>query len=409
MSKKTTYIIIAVLILLGLLGWWFFSHENSTTPSNQQTQTAQNLFPYGQNATSSTNGQTNQNNGGTALVGTTTNQPGTLPALIQITTTPVSGMIFMPESTTSPTRLRYIDRGTGHLYDYSFALASSTEITNTTVPKVYRGFFSGNGGRVYLQTLDASKQIETMSASVSTTTIVDGSLGDIRFLPKGIGSFAANGSSIFYLVSNANGSVGYTSSTSGATASPVFNSALGELSAGWQGKNVTIETKPSAYASGYFFDLNPKTGALSTVLHDAAGLTATENPTGLFAAGSSFSNGSLSSFVYDEKNHAAKSVPLNIIADKCAWSVVDANTLYCAVPGTVSGTFPDDWYQGNTFLAGDDIWKINASTGVTNVVDFLSTRNQNIDVENLVVSPKENWIAFINKEDLTLWALRIAQ
>ena len=83
--------------------------------------------------------------------------------------------------------------------------------------------------------------------------------------------------------------------------------------------------------------------------------------------------------------------------------------MYCAVPTGVAGTLPDDWYQGNIFLPNDNIWTVNADTGVTNIVNFLSETNPNIDVENIVLDKGEKWMAFMDREDLTLWALRIAQ
>ena len=413
MSKKTfTIIVILILIILGLFAWWFFSHENSTTPSNQSTQTNQNLFPYGQNATtsSSNNQSTNTNGQGTVFLNNTSST--SLPTLIHITTTPVSGMTFLPgNASSSTTTLRYIDRATGHIYDYSFDTGVTTEISNTTIPKVDEGAFSAIGTRVYLETLDASNQIETISAAVpeATTTGTIGSLTDVTFFPKNIVSIAQNLSSLFYLVPTTKGSAGYTSALNGTKSSQVLDTALSELISKWQGKNITLLTKASASAPGYFFDLNTKTNTLNVILHNIAGLTALENPTGTFVFGSASANGAIESFVYDEKKDSSRTISLNTLADKCVWSASDVNAIYCAVPISTSGTLPDDWYQGNVFLADNDIWKIAADTGTTNIIASLSQMNPDIDAENLTLDGKEKWLGFIDKEDLTLWALRIAQ
>ena len=410
MSRKTTFIVIIVLIILGVAAWWFFSRENSTTPANQPTQTNQNLFPYGQNATSSVNQPNNNSNQGTVFINTSSTS---LPALIHITMTPVSGYIFLPEgknSTSSPqtTTLRYIDRATGHIDDYSFDTGTSTEVTNTTIPKVYQGSFAGGGARAYLQTIDENNQIETLSASVPLTEVAGPvALTNVTFLPKNIISLATHSNSLFYLIPTTNGSAGYESNLDGTKSLQVMSSGLSELVSGWQSATITLATKPSSLVGGYFFDLNTKTGNLSPVLRNISGLTALENSLGTFVFGSSSRNGTVQSFMYNEKTGATRILSLETLANKCVWSVKDTNIIYCAVPSNISGTLPDDWYQGNIFLSSDTIWKIAADTGITNIVDFLSTRNQNIDATNLVLDGNEKWLSFTDKEDLTLWALRL--
>ncbi len=410
MSRRTIYILIIALIIIGLGAWWFLSRENSAPATSQPTSTGQNLFPYGQNATSTSGNTSTNGNQGTVFLNNNGSST-TPPALIHITTTPVSGYVFLPESASSSSAtIRYVDRATGRVYDYSFDTNVTTEVTNTTVPQVYQAYFSNTGTRVFLQTLDVSGDIETMSAAVNATTTGPVALGDVRFLPKNIISLSPNDLSLFYLISTTNGSMGYISAIDGTKPSEVFGSALGELISRWQSTNVTLQTKASASADGYFFGLNAKTGGLTTIVHNVAGLTALENNSGTFVFGSASENGTLESFIYNEKENSMKTISsLGTLADKCVWSAENPDTVFCAVPTTVAGTLPDDWYQGNIFLPSDNVWTINADTGVANVVDFLSERNQNIDVENPVLSGNEKWFSFMDKEDLTLWALRIAQ
>ncbi len=408
MSRKIIYILIIVLIILGLGAWWFFSHENSALPVSQPPQTNQNLFPYGQNTTPTTGNTPTNTNQGTVFLN---NSSTSLPMLVHITTTPVSGYVFLPQSASSSNAvIRYVDRATGHIYDYSFDTGTSTEVMDTTIPKVYNALFSSAGTRVYLQTLDVNGDIATLSAAVNATTTGPTSLGDTRFLPKNVFSLAQNGSSLFYLVSVTSGSLGFVSAIDGTKPSQVWNSSLDELLAKWQSTNVMIQTKASASANGYLFSLNTKTGAYVPIIHNISGLTALENETGTFVFGSASGNGTVESFIYNEKQNSTRTIsPLGTLADKCVWSSINKNDIFCAVPTSVVGTLPDDWYQGNIFLPSDNIWKIAADTGVTNIVDFLSERNQSIDAENLVLNSNEKWISFMDKEDLTLWALRISE
>jgi len=410
MSRKTyTFIIILVLIIIGFGAWWFFSRENSVqTGSTSSPQANQNLFPYGQNTVTTPVSVASSSNQGTVVVGG--NSSASAATLVHITTAPVSGYIFLSEGKNSSTStIRYIDRATGHIYDYYFDTGVTTGVTNTTVTKVYQGSFAASGSRVYLQTIDENNQIETLSASLPpTATTSPVALAAVSLLPKNIISFATNGASLFYIVPSANGSVGYKGNLDGSKSSQVMSSGLSELVAKWQSPTITLATKPNAGVGGYLFDLNTKTGNLSSVLRNITALTTLENPAGSFVFGSNLNNGTTESFIYNEKTGAARVVSVTTLADKCVWSNMSENIIYCAVPASISGNLPDDWYQGNVFLSGNNIWKIAADTGVTNIVDFLSNRNQNIDATNLVLDKNENWVAFMNKEDLTLWALRVS-
>ncbi|HUD04043.1 MAG TPA: hypothetical protein VMR73_00940, partial [Candidatus Paceibacterota bacterium] len=204
MKQKTfIFILLAVVLVAVFAGWYFFFRiSSSSTSGNPTTTINQNLFPYG---------SVNPNTGSTT---TTTNQtgsttinetPGQLPQLIQITNTPVSGAIFLPETkNASSTVVRYIDRATGHIYDFSIETETKTEVANTTIPKVYQGYFSPNGSRAILQSLDDNNDIQTVSANIptnATSTFFASStnlnLTDVRFLPKNITSLSIGNKSLF--------------------------------------------------------------------------------------------------------------------------------------------------------------------------------------------------------------------
>ncbi|HUD04267.1 MAG TPA: hypothetical protein VMR73_02125, partial [Candidatus Paceibacterota bacterium] len=195
----------------------------------------------------------------------------------------------------------------------------------------------------------------------------------------------------------------------GQNRSDVFNSALEELSSSWpKSASVFLLTKPSASIGGYLFLLNQQTGTLSTVLSDMLGLDTIENSDGSFVFGSEINAGALHSFMYDTKAGTLRAISLTTLPEKCVWSINTTTEIYCAVPQSItSNNLPDDWYQGSLFLDGDDMWKIDATTGETQVVNFLSGENPNIDAENLFLDQNEIYMGFTNKKDLTLWALRL--
>ncbi len=107
--------------------------------------------------------------------------------------------------------------------------------------------------------------------------------------------------------------------------------------------------------------------------------------------------------VLDMSVHAATVLPLATLAQKCAWTP-DSRAVYCAVPSSLSGTLPDDWYQGAVSFS-DRIWKIDLTTRVaTLVVDPAQVANTKIDAVALTLDSQADVLVFMNKIDGSLWS-----
>lgn len=412
MSKKTfTIIAILLIIIFGVTFWYFFFRTQSSSNASETESSSQNLFPYGVNNPSNGQTQSVQNSTSTTVI----NESGstTVPSLIHITTTPVAGAIFLPESkNASSTIVRYIDRGTGHVYDYNFQTGITSEVANTTMPEIYEGLFSSDGSRAIFRSLDSTGAIQTVSAAiVSTTTPATPSvLSDIRFLPKNITSISVNGSRLFFIEDmGIDGSVGYISNLDGTKSQEIWSSPLEQMRSSWNDpQDIFIYSNPSASAPGYALELNSKTGGSAPIINGVTGLATAENGTGAFVFASASNNGSIQSFILDVKNNIETPLTIKSLADKCIWSTLSPTNAFCAVPEFInSNDMPDDWYQGTVALGADDIWKIDAATGKSTVLNFLSSQDSALDPENLFLDEHEQWLGFMDKGDLSLWALRL--
>jgi hypothetical protein len=84
--------------------------------------------------------------------------------------------------------------------------------------------------------------------------------------------------------------------------------------------------------------------------------------------------------------------------------------LYCAVPSKpVSGTYPDDWYQG-TVSFNDNIWQVNADTSeLHQIASITDQSNQFVDGFNLNTDSKDNFLIFMDKNHLSLWSLDLVR
>ena len=78
--------------------------------------------------------------------------------------------------------------------------------------------------------------------------------------------------------------------------------------------------------------------------------------------------------------------------------------VYCAVPARISGSNqPDDWYQG-VISFDDGVWSKNVSTGESKSI----LSRFGADIMNIFVSDDENYLIFTDKNDGTLWSLKLS-
>ncbi|MBX4189564.1 hypothetical protein KW785_03160, partial [Candidatus Parcubacteria bacterium] len=96
------------------------------------------------------------------------------------------------------------------------------------------------------------------------------------------------------------------------------------------------------------------------------------------------------------------------LAEKCVWSVKQKSVIFCSTPTNgLSAEEPDNWYQGLTHFS-DNIWKFDTdNTTATLLVEPKKSFGVDLDVIRPQLSPNEDYLLFINKTDLSLWALKL--
>ncbi|KKS65976.1 MAG: hypothetical protein UV36_C0038G0004 [Parcubacteria group bacterium GW2011_GWC2_42_6] len=94
------------------------------------------------------------------------------------------------------------------------------------------------------------------------------------------------------------------------------------------------------------------------------------------------------------------------MADKCVWSK-DGVTIFCALPQkmTTNAVWPDDYYKGLVVLE-DDFYKIDLSASTKTKIAGSSTET-GYDAQDLFLSPKEDYLFFVNKKDGLLYSLKL--
>ena len=425
MSKKSFILIILFVFILitGTLFYIYFFKE-TVTPTNTNTVPTTE-FPFGTTPDNNTNNinnggdnntnNTNANNTNGNTSGTSTDKIGNLYSKIrQIYQKPNSGAILTTKNTKN--YLRFVDRATGNIYEYLISNDNSdlTRITNTTLPKIQESTWFNSGDKIILRYVDNSNNIVSFLGKISTTS--KDSVGEIlgNFLTPNQRQVVINpdNTNIFELLDKKDNSGSYGNMYSVSTSSnkkQIFDSQLSIWNISWpQNDIITFNTKPTYKDYGYLFFLNTKTYSFDRVLGDIIGLTTNINKDVSLIAYSGLLVNSFGLDIYDIKNKESKNIKLKTLSDKCVWSNSNSKHLYCAVPkNNTNGNYPDDWYKGNISF-NDDFWMIDAEDGTTKLIyESMKEDNLTLDAFDLKLNSDDKYLAFTNKNDLSLWLLEL--
>jgi hypothetical protein len=99
----------------------------------------------------------------------------------------------------------------------------------------------------------------------------------------------------------------------------------------------------------------------------------------------------------DGSQYANLNIPT--LAEKCVWSK-SSRYIYCALPNDISEgvLMPNDYIEGKINTV-DTFWRVEISTGKKDRVLGLDEIKKNCDATNLVLSPDEKKLFFVNRSD----------
>lgn len=311
-------------------------------------------------------------------------------------------------SSTSPaqilpgdTEIRYIDRASGNVYAYRFHERTLERISNRTIPGIQEASWLSDGSLAFARFLPS----DSSDGRISTYALPANGDGGYT-LEQGLQQVLVSGTStVFTLLSGANGSVGTAARPDGTNSRTVFSSTLANITAHLSNGPYMVHTKASSQLDGYGFTVS-STGALTRVVGPFRGLSILPSPSGKLVLFSYVQDRTLRLSVLDLDTNTATALPLATLTEKCAWTP-DSRAIYCGIPRTYVGTLPDDWYQGAVSFT-DRLWRIDMQGRfATLVVDPLSAGDASIDMIGLTLDGNADVLTFKNKADGSLWAYDI--
>jgi hypothetical protein len=402
MNKKILLIGLGVIVTGLLVGGWLLFFHN---PEGTISENIRNILPFGQGG-GDLSAPADQDIPEEVLP---TGSGKSLPALFRISEVPVSGAVgFLKNNSTF---IRYADRATGHIYDVNPTTLEKIKITNNTLPKIYEAYFKKDGGGVIYRSLrfdgddintTSIELIPPKGTSTELYTEISTVLrGDIKSI-----DVASDGRLAYY---SKNSNSINVSSFNGSGSRNLYESIFNDWNLTWTGNSITVVTKPSAYVDGYAYSLNPVTGLLKKIKGPLHGLNVVRNSAENRMI-YSYNDGSLvRTFSEDFKTNYIKELP-STFADKCTWSKKRPSLAYCASPEEgIENNEPDLWYQGRTHYH-DYFFKIDIDdVDPENILSPKKDFRMDIDVMNPFLTPDEDYLIFTNKNDLSLWALKLVE
>jgi len=386
-----------VLILGAFFGWRYINLNSASPVSNAPINNGGvSIFP-------SIGGGSSVPGGTTETESEVTEAPET-PSVYQVSTKPVSGYIVTRSG--GEWVVRYVDRSTGNIYESSLEHAWHKRITNTVRTGIEEAVFTSSS-TVLLRS--EGNTVETTYGRIAAT-----STGEFRpllltSLPANITWLSARGNDIFYLQKDEEGgAAGFLLNQERRTSSRVFSYPLSE----WipklvEGNKVFLQSKASAHLPGGLFLLSGSASNPTPLLLGDYGLAALPNDKGTHVLVSRIIANVPQLSLLEVATKRSSVLPLSTFAEKCAWGTASSSVAYCMMPKSIEqGIYPDEWYTGEKGFA-DALWKVDTSSGNLKFMEKFD--EEDVDAINVSVSPEDRFLLFINKDDLSLWSVRLSK
>lgn len=401
MKKIILILVIGLIVTAGVITFLFILPTSQT----EVAQDIRDALPFGEGDDADVPFTTADTEPDVPLV-TESGAPRT--NLFQVSNTPVAGAVAFVKN--GSLVVRYVDRATGHITDVNLETLEKVKIVNETRPKIYEAHFRPDGSQVLLRSLredgDIIENISlTLTAPRGTST---SELYSVKTFPlrSDMTEVAVGSNNLFYVLLNTS-SIS-TSNFEGAGSRNLYSSAFYDWRLTSAGNRLIAATRPGAEALGYAYSVNTTNSGLTKLLGPLFGLVAVPDPAGAYVAYSYNDNRVPKFGARNISSGESFEILPATIADKCVWSAQERGVLYCGAPiNPLTSGEPENWYKGLTHFS-DRIWRFEAEIGISLVMSEPKKEfGVDIDVMNPQLSPEEDYLIFQNKNDLSLWALKL--
>jgi len=435
--KKISFILITLAIILGIIfAIFYFLGER-----DQQNGAQEGRDPFPVNIDSgfgSIPGEETPTNNSNQTP-TTSQSPQIIPTLRKLSNEPTSG-VYIYNTVREVTRILYneegaeeieiveipetkfqiIERRNAHISEFNSLDLLGKKISDTTIVRV-RETIAGVGGYVFRYLAEFNETILSYRGSleIDISATEDGGAAALlkgSFLPENITSMtlSSDKESIAYIISEGGaGSILYTTPIDAFTPTQIATLPLSEIHVLWPSEQTFMfYTKSDSRIPGNLLTLGAS-GELQTTLSEMYGLTVNPSPSRNIVFVSFDVRGDIITAAINLDTGFTSNITgvRTIASDKCVWSTVEENIIYCGgTRGMIRGDYPENWYSGSRFFV-DTLWQINTETGDSEIISYLDEDNVTIpfDIIQPTLAEGDTYLLFINKYDRAPWVLNLGR
>jgi hypothetical protein len=337
----------------------------------------------------------------------TTNLAPATTKLVQLSTKAVIGFTYIEaiEASTSteakPARLRYTERGTGHVYEIDFSSNTETRVSGTTIAKAVSSTFNETGEvavTVAEDTDGTSATLQVFGAISNESTPLPDNADNFHFITA---------DKLRYTVVENNETVAYELDWPKGTTASLWRVPLTDINVEWTDRGALIINRPAPWLKSGVYSV--ENGTLSRVIASEYAFSAKTEPSGRFIIYSHFDNelGLSINQTLDRESGTTATSALAVIPEKCTFV---SSSFWCASSFETTSTNRDvlnDWYRGE-LTASDILWQGRVDGSAVYIDDLSGLAGFDIDVTYLTAT-EDNRLFFINKTNNTLWVYKIDQ
>ena len=401
-TRKNLIIAVVVVILAGGGIIWYFTRPEAEVPEGEERQGFfSRLFPGGgeRELTEAERKRLEEAQQGGAGLETAK------PRSFKLVEANVAGAVFVknPSTSSGQGKVRYIDRETGHVFEMNPDGTDKTRISNTTIPGIFEVIWSPDGTRAILK-YAAGDKLNILSArfiaSSTQGVFLPSDLKDIVFSPRG--------ERVAYVLPDGEEALVIAASPDNKNQRALARNPFASWRISWPEEgNIFLWPAPSGFNDGFLYRLNLAAGTLTKLLGPRLGLDIKTDGKNLVFAESDPGNKTLASSFLDVGSLKMAPVNLKIIPSKCAWSRLNKNTAFCAVPVPLApAVYPDDWLEGKISFF-DVLVKINSASLTAASFELDHPPAGGPDATGLFLDADEKNIFYINRRDGSLWKVEM--
>ncbi len=320
------------------------------------------------------------------------------PRLRQLTTRPVIGFIETQVATSAPIYIRYVETGTGHIYNINLTSGEEERISNTTVAEASLATFSPDGTTVAIRPRNDRRANE-----LTVGTIENGELKS-AVIKEQVYDFALTSSStLLFTTRDSSGLIGQNYNLATKKQTPLFAIPFFDATISWgtsSSDTHVVYPKTTHLLEGYLYTFT--NGTMERLPAAGYGLSAQNSPK--YITYTRTSNYVPATTIYNKATGSREESQIILLPEKCGVDIKDSRFLWCGYEAVERAfEFPDNWYRGEISFS-DSLWRIDLGLNSAEfIVDPKELTGREIDVVMMTTGKSGTALYFINKNDNTLW------